>query len=61
MRFLAGRNRNTPLKGAKMKTFIVSYNRKFRGRAVPGLLSLGLSDVIKDLSSFDFPTMSFSM
>lgn len=60
MRFLAARNRNTPLKVAKMKTFIVSYNREFRGRAVAGLLSSGLSDVVKDLRSFDLPTLPCS-
>lgn len=58
--FLAASNRNAPLKMAKMETFIISYNKKPRGRAVAGLINSDLNDVIKDLSFFDPSTLPSS-
>lgn len=45
---LVASNRNTPLIVAKMKTFIISYDKKSRGRVVIGLINSGLYDVFKD-------------
>lgn len=58
--FLDARNRNTPLKVAKMKTLIVSCHRKYRGRAVVGSLNSGLGDIMENLSSFDLSTLPCS-
>lgn len=50
--FLAACNRNTSLKVANIKTFIILCNRKSSGKACIGLIGSDPNDVVKDRNSF---------